>query len=84
MFRVVGLASRLICQAGWKCALPPEVCCFKSNRLPHFLCYKAESLLCSVILAFQDAEKGCFECTKCTPKLLLNAAIEIEGFRVKS
>lgn len=37
-----------------------------------------------VISAFQDAEKGCFERSKCTPKLLLNAAIEIEGFRVKS
>lgn len=37
-----------------------------------------------VIPSFQNAEKGCFECAKCTPKLLLNAAIEIEGFRVKS
>lgn len=80
----VDLASRLICQTGGSVLCHPRSAALKAVACHTVWCKGEEFLLGSVILAFQDSEKGCFECAKCTPKLLLNAAIEMEGFRVKS
>lgn len=85
MFCVVALASRLTCQAGASVLSHLRSAALKAITWRLCLVQKGRVTgVFKVIPAFQHTEKGYFECTKCTPKLLLNAAIEIEGFRVKS
>jgi len=79
VFSVVALASRLTCQAGGSSAALKAIigpAAFSTEEESHWRVRGDPR--------FQGAEKGCFEQAECTPTLILNAAIEIEGFRVKS
>lgn len=80
MYNVIGMSDIQ------KIAQPPDISFFKMCDLP--LCSSCPKRRVNGTLdglpALQEAEEGCFESTKCKPKLLLNATIEIEGFRVKS